>query len=263
MTTSQNDDEYYIRIRGKTFGPYTISQLRELRKRGHFGRANEISTDRENWQSAETIESQLVDAASKRTRRQAEETSSLQVLSSSPPVQPMAQSWYYSIGDDQSGPISVLELRRMISDGQLMPDDRVWKEGMSDWARIRDIAELNDSRRQAALTSPSTPSMGPSGQHNFCFACGQPTDVRAELCPNCGVRQKHLDSGDEKNRTVAMVLAFFLGGLGAHHFYLGNSVRGVLYLLFFWTFVPAILALIDFIILACMSESTFKQKYKG
>lgn len=48
-----------------------------------------------------------------------------------------------------------------------------------------------------------------------------------------------------KNRTTALVLTFFLGGLGAHRFYLGETLPGVLYLLFFWTLVPAIVAFIE------------------
>ena len=42
-----------------------------------------------------------------------------------------------------------------------------------------------------------------------------------------------------------LLFALFLGGLGAHHFYLGRTVAGVLSLLLFWTFLPAIFALIE------------------
>lgn len=35
-----------------------------------------------------------------------------------------------------------------------------------------------------------------------------------------------------KNKVVAAVLAFFLGGIGIHKFYLGQGGMGVLYLLF-------------------------------
>ncbi len=48
-----------------------------------------------------------------------------------------------------------------------------------------------------------------------------------------------------KNKTVAIVLAFFLGGLGIHHFYLEHWRRGILYLLFCWTGIPAVLGVID------------------
>ncbi|MBR5350595.1 MAG: TM2 domain-containing protein [Prevotella sp.] len=65
----------------------------------------------------------------------------------------------------------------------------------------------------------------------------------------------------EKSKGVALLLCFFLGGLGIHQFYLGNTVQGVFYLIFSWTCIPALIAIIDFIILLCMSESYFHQKY--
>lgn len=52
-----------------------------------------------------------------------------------------------------------------------------------------------------------------------------------------------------KNPTTALLLTLFLGGLGAHHFYMGNAGLGVLYLLFCWTFVPVIVALIELFII--------------
>lgn len=67
----------------------------------------------------------------------------------------------------------------------------------------------------------------------------------------------------EKSKTVAVLLAFFLGGIGVHKFYLGKTGAGALYLLFCWTFIPAILAFIDFLILAFESEYRFHQKYSG
>lgn len=49
----------------------------------------------------------------------------------------------------------------------------------------------------------------------------------------------------KKNPTVAVVLALLLGGLGLHEFYLDNIGVGVLMLVFCWTFIPAIIALIQ------------------
>jgi len=64
-----------------------------------------------------------------------------------------------------------------------------------------------------------------------------------------------------KDKTVAALLAFFLGGLGAHKFYLGHGGVGVLYLLFFWTWIPAIVALFEAVGYLMMSKEAFDAKY--
>ena len=64
-----------------------------------------------------------------------------------------------------------------------------------------------------------------------------------------------------KSKTTAAVLCFFLGGFGIHRFYLGQTGLGVLYLVFCWTLIPGLIALIDFIGFLLMSEETFNQKY--
>ena len=64
-----------------------------------------------------------------------------------------------------------------------------------------------------------------------------------------------------KSRGVAILLRFFLGGLGIHKFYLGQAGQGLLYVLFCWTLIPAFIALIEFILLLFMSDKTFAAKY--
>ncbi|HLU78252.1 MAG TPA: TM2 domain-containing protein [Burkholderiaceae bacterium] len=61
------------------------------------------------------------------------------------------------------------------------------------------------------------------------------------------------------NRKVAIVLAICLGWLGAHHFYLGQIGRGVVYLLILWFFPPLVivLSLIDAIRYFFMSDEQF------
>ena len=57
------------------------------------------------------------------------------------------------------------------------------------------------------------------------------------------------------------MLALFLGGIGVHRFYLGRPVSGLFYLLFCWTFVPGIIALVEFLRLALMKQSDFDASY--
>lgn len=64
-----------------------------------------------------------------------------------------------------------------------------------------------------------------------------------------------------KNRGIAIVLALFLGGLGVHRFYVGRIRSGFLYLIFVWTFIPAILGIVDAIRFALMSEEHFQKRY--
>ena len=49
----------------------------------------------------------------------------------------------------------------------------------------------------------------------------------------------------------------FLGGIGAHKFYLGHMVWGLLYLVFAWTFIPAFLGFLEFFVYVSTSEETF------
>lgn len=56
-----------------------------------------------------------------------------------------------------------------------------------------------------------------------------------------------LNNTPMKNRYTAAALAFFLGGLGAHKFYLGKWT-GIFYLIFCWTYVPSIIAFIECIL---------------
>lgn len=55
----------------------------------------------------------------------------------------------------------------------------------------------------------------------------------------------NLDEPHVVNKITYGLLALFLGGIGVHKFYAGYSGQGVFFLLFCWTFIPQIIALID------------------
>lgn len=66
-----------------------------------------------------------------------------------------------------------------------------------------------------------------------------------------------------KDKNVAAILALFMGVIGVHKFYLGRIGAGVLYLLFSFTFIPALLGLIDFFVLALMENDEFNRRFNG
>jgi len=64
-----------------------------------------------------------------------------------------------------------------------------------------------------------------------------------------------------KDKTAAALLAILLGGLGAHHFYLGHIALGIFYILFSWTFIPAIIGFIEGIVYLTTSDERWLQQY--
>jgi ribosomal protein L40E len=115
--------------------------------------------------------------------------------------------------------------------------------------------------------SGTPPPMSRASHEKYCTDCGSVISAKAEICPKCGVRQLpvpglmgHSTPGG-RNRIAAALFALILGGLGVHKFYLGNIKEGIIYLLFCWTFIPAIVGFIERIIYLTMSDDAFEQKY--
>lgn len=65
----------------------------------------------------------------------------------------------------------------------------------------------------------------------------------------------------DKNKVLAGILAIVFGGIGVHKFYLGRIGQGILYLLFFWTYVPAVVGFVEGIVYLCMSDESFCRKF--
>lgn len=129
-----------------------------------------------------------------------------------------------------------------------------------------------------------------------CTQCGAPLDETAAACKYCGeaapvqqqyqqpqyqqqqyqqqqyqappVNQQPIYQQSEfnpemskKSKTTAGILAILLGGLGIHKFYLGKIGMGILYILFCWTYIPAIVGVIEGIIYLTSTEEKFYYKY--
>jgi TM2 domain-containing membrane protein YozV len=97
----------------------------------------------------------------------------------------------------------------------------------------------------------------------YCSSCGAIIKKEAEICPKCGVRQRPFQPAVKggKNKVTAGVLAILLGGFGVHKFYLGYTGIGIVYLCFFWTFIPAIFGLVEGIIYLTKSDEEFYEAY--
>lgn len=65
------------------------------------------------------------------------------------------------------------------------------------------------------------------------------------------------EDSNKPSLTVYLLLALFLGGIGAHDFYVGKPVKGLIKLAFCWTGIPTIISLFN-IIGALMNKQNFK-----
>ena len=66
-----------------------------------------------------------------------------------------------------------------------------------------------------------------------------------------------------KNKYYASFLAFFLGAIGAHKFYLGDKKWGFVFLVWSWTGIPALMGVIESIKMIRLSDKNFESYCEG
>jgi TM2 domain-containing membrane protein YozV len=109
----------------------------------------------------------------------------------------------------------------------------------------------------------------------FCSGCGESIPQASKFCSKCGTRNSTLEPEVKeyqpvipapeireygpapKSRIAAGLLGILLGGIGVHKFYLNKVGLGVVYVLFCWTFIPALIGLIEGIIYLTQDDVTF------
>lgn len=78
----------------------------------------------------------------------------MQQAMNTPPPMPNVQ-YHISVNGAQAGPYNMQQLSQMVQSGQLTPQTYVWKQGMSNWAFVKDVQEL------ASLFAPPAPGSMP------------------------------------------------------------------------------------------------------
>jgi TM2 domain-containing membrane protein YozV len=63
-----------------------------------------------------------------------------------------------------------------------------------------------------------------------------------------------------KSKAAAILWGAFLGGFGAHKFYMGSWGWGIIYLLTFWLYIPFLLAMIEWVHYVLLSDDEFQQR---
>jgi TM2 domain-containing membrane protein YozV len=99
--------------------------------------------------------------------------------------------------------------------------------------------------------------------HKYCFECGESIKKIACVCPWCGVSQPNMTPRKSKDKYIAAILAFFLGGLGIHKLYLGRKGWFIIYLVLSLTMIPALIGFIEGCIYLVMSDQEFDTRYNN
>lgn len=222
---------YFLRIQGRVTGPFTLEKLKALRARGVFQPFHEISTDKASWASASTLEEVFFPGSAPPALAAAPVEASI----------PTTQPWFYlDSAKEQVGPVEDTVFPSLVSQGLVNKRTLVWSPGMPGWVGVED-AMPHLFRKGAVLAS--------AGHYQ---EAATPADPYAPP----GVRI------EKKNRIVAILLAWFLGCLGVHQFYLGNTGKGVLYLVLSFLCLPLpiviILCLVDIILIATSKDPVYE-----
>lgn len=106
--------------------------------------------------------------------------------------------WFYAKDNAQHGPASDLEIRSLISTGQINQDTVIWREGMTDWLPLKEVQDFQlsqapnqqnfSSGSSGADTSLATPYATPQAQANQpAPGATIPTDGLAIASLVCGI----------------------------------------------------------------------------
>jgi predicted RNA-binding Zn-ribbon protein involved in translation (DUF1610 family) len=99
-------------------------------------------------------------------------------------------TWYYAKGYAKCGPVTSKQLKQLAEDGQLMPDDTIWKEGVAGNRKAKSV--------QGLFPAPLQPPK--------CTSCKTEVPNEAKFCPACGTaitspeeQQRHISERTEKH----------------------------------------------------------------
>ena len=105
-----------------------------------------------------------------------------------------------------------------------------------------------------------TPVRGQWAARGQCAECESKTGTGFNLQTAHGRIPGPLYPGERKNRGISVALALIVGGFGAHKFYHDKPGKGLLYMMFCWTGIPSIIAIVEAVKYIRMDEEEFHQR---
>jgi len=138
-----DDRPYYYRVRGRTLGPVSLRQIRQLAQRAQIGRTTDISRDGVQWGKAGDWPEIFEAPAGVDTGSIGGLGGDMGLSIAEPATTGVASgNWYYAVGGVQQGPVDLASLQRMVAAGQVGPSDHVFSEGGADWVPVSSMPQL-------------------------------------------------------------------------------------------------------------------------
>src|SRR5687767_6333712 len=75
-----------------------------------------------------------------------------------------SDTWYYTRGQERVGPVGFAQLQALVQSRHVSESDMVWNEGMPQWQRVGDVADLGGSAPLAAAQA-AAPDAAPVGYY--------------------------------------------------------------------------------------------------
>lgn len=142
-------ESYYVRIRGRVTGPFEVSQLQDMIKRGRFSRIHEVSEDGAGWVAAAEVDDLFPRPAKRNSSPSPDDADLLEMTQVEAPKPELAE-WYYTINDQRHGPIRLSQLRQLVTQGMVQPATQVWAQGMENWISASLVPDLTSFFSQLA-----------------------------------------------------------------------------------------------------------------
>lgn len=163
---------------------------------------------------------------------------------------------YSVVGSDGQvyGPVDLMTLRLWIAEGRIIPTTSLIDPQDGRVIQAQMAPALSGSFPNTMTASPKAPPAGRYGGPNAGHAPVPMNDYGQSAYGY--PRPDLMHYGPPKSKVAAILLAFFLGSLGIHRFYLGHSGTGIAMLLItvltcgYGGIITGIWALIDLILIA-------------
>lgn len=153
--------KYFIRLRGREDGPFSLDELRQLRALGRFSKIHEISVDRRHWERGATLTEIFASVRTRDTAEPSDEvTPSRPNRSESEDVVLVVddhEEWHYSVDGQTYGPYPQDTMNGLFRSKRLPASTLVWTARINSWLPADHLPDFRVAIGAASRNSPGAP----------------------------------------------------------------------------------------------------------